>query len=113
MSRGGAGAGARRRERRHGASTPTFTVYSPTARAEQEHTNSTRPDRRIALGSPHQMTRKAHQFCAGGCGSHSDSRCGGRWWATKYPASTVAKNDDTMRIGLGLRRAQRIRERGW
>lgn len=109
--------------------------FSPTERAEMEWAFSRRPDRRIALGSPHQMTRKAHQFCGGGCGclsnlekikggpkheghahgcgTHSEQACGGRRWANMFPLSTVAKNDHTMRISLGMKRAKRIKERGW
>lgn len=132
----GAGSEARRQARRAGGTiTSGHTSFSPTARAEIEHALSMRPDRRLALGSPHQMTRKAHQLCSGGCGcvrdledpkggdrhadhahgcgSSSPAKCGGRRWANRYALSTVAKNDHTFRIAMGIKRAQRIKERGW
>jgi len=102
--------------------------FSPTAKAEADAALAWRPDERLALGSPHQRTRKAHNFCGGGCGrpgeegheecsrgcgTHNPGKCGGRRAANKYPLSLVAKNDHTMRIALGMKRQARIKARGW
>lgn len=108
--------------------------YSPTATAKAQHEASREPDRGLALGSPHLRTRKAHNFCSGGCGvvghpdspywdehadhaegcgTHNPGKCGGRRAANSFPLSLVAKNDHTLRIALGIKRAMRIKERGW
>lgn len=100
---------------------------SPTQRAAQDTAVAKRPrhDRRIALGSPHQRTRKAHQMCGGGCGhagelghegcatgcgTHNPRKCGGRNWANKLPLSQFAKSDATLRIAIGIARARRWKE---
>lgn len=62
-----------------------------------------RPDERIMRGMPGQMTRKVHQYCGGACGTNNPHRCGGRYWANRYPLSSVVKNDATLRIAAGAK----------
>ncbi len=90
-------------------------VYdSPTDRAAADHARSFRPDARIARGSSHTKTRKAHQMCAGTgeCGTKSAHHCGGRYWAARSNI-TFVKGDASLRIALGQKRQARIKARGF
>jgi hypothetical protein len=71
-----------------------------------------RGDERIARGMAGIRTKKAHLYCAGGCGTTNPNRCGGRWWANRYKLSLVCKNDATHRIAVGEKRAARIKIKG-
>jgi hypothetical protein len=104
-------------------------VYdSPTDRAALDTLKSWHPDERIARGSSHTRTRKAHLFCPGGgceaagkpghedcstgCGTHSAHHCGGRRFAAITRIS-FCKDDNTFKIAQGEKRQRRIDERGW
>jgi hypothetical protein len=87
-------------------------TFSPTAKAEEQAIASGMPDRRLSLGSPHTKTRRVHQLCNGHC-TRSPRHCGGRYWSNVFPLSMVQKNDNTQRIATGIKRAMRIKERGW
>jgi len=101
--------------RKAAESRATMPVYdSPTDRAELDHKRAWRPDVRIARGSSHTVTRKAHQMCSGDgqCGTKSHSHCGGRRFAA-ITSITMIKADSTLRIALGMKRQARINARGW
>lgn len=89
---------------------------TPTERAEFEHLAAI--SRRTPWNGPGitERSRPAHAYCAGGCsvagdpehphhlahahgcGTHSQKRCGGRYWAGRYGAGQVIKTDWTDRI---------------
>jgi hypothetical protein len=115
--------------------------WSPTAKAEAAHKLALRkrPLENLARGNQHQMTRKTHQYCAGGCGyqnidpglasfpayiqeehgecacgcgTHNPRKCGGRYWANRYSLSLVVKSDATHRIWIGKQRQARLKSMG-
>jgi hypothetical protein len=87
-----------------------------------------RPDERLARGSAHTVTRKAHQMCGGGCGApagtpgheghqrgcgtHSAGKCGGRYFAARTSIN-FCKGDASLKVALGKKRQARINARGW
>jgi hypothetical protein len=103
---------ARRKAAEARAAMPVYD--SPTDRAAADHARSWRPDVRIARGSSHTRTKKAHLFCAGDgqCGTKSAHHCGGRRFAALTSIS-FSKDDNSLRIALGMKRQARINKRGW
>lgn len=103
---------ARRKAAEARAGQPVYD--SPTDRAAMDHARAWKPDARIARGSPHSKTRKAHQMCAGTgeCGTKSAHHCGGRYWAARSNI-TFCKGDASLKIALGQKRQARINQRGW
>lgn len=75
-----------------------------TAKAAQAKLAEWRPDERIARGSSHTKTRKAHQMCSGDgqCGTTASNHCGGRYWAARTNIS-FCKGDASLKIAAGAK----------
>jgi hypothetical protein len=58
----------------------------------------------------HPAAVEKHADCAAGCGTHSLTKCGGRYAAAKMG---TAGTDAALRVALGKKRAKTIRDRGW